>query len=65
MQTPDEYWASPEVGTNVVLLWFMVEGAGMLAAVGYLLTGERPATLAMGLAIVMYWWCRPGLFLNG
>jgi hypothetical protein len=65
METPDEYWARPEVGTNVVLLWFMVEGAGMLAAVGYLLAGGPPATLAMALAIVVYWWCRPGLFLKG
>jgi hypothetical protein len=64
-QTIDEFWASPEVGAKVVLLWFLLEGAGILAAVGYLLTGEPLPALAMALAVGAYWWCRPSLFLNG
>jgi|SRR5687768_11272237 len=61
-QSVEEYWSTPDVGTKVVLVWFLMEGAGMMAAVGYLLTGEPVSALAMGLAIVAFWLCGPNLF---
>jgi hypothetical protein len=63
-QAIDAYWSDQQVGTRVALVWFLLEGAGTLAGVGYLLTGESVSALAMIVAISFYWWCRPALFLN-
>ena len=34
----------------------------MIANVGYLLTGESVSVIAMGVAIVAFWWCGPNAF---
>src|SRR5688572_14793368 len=39
-QSFEQYWATPEVGAKALPVWFLLEGAGTLASVGYLLTGE-------------------------
>jgi hypothetical protein len=57
-----EYWSTPEVGAKVFLVWFLMEGAGVMAGVAYLLTGEPVSALVMGLAIVAFWWCGPNMF---
>jgi hypothetical protein len=59
-----EYWAVPEVSAAVVLVWFLLEGAGIIATIGYGLTGQTVPALAMGLTIVAYWLCGPGQFTN-
>src|SRR5688572_23970497 len=51
-QSIEEYWSTPEVGAKAFLVWFLMEGAGTIGAVGYLLTGETVAFAAMGVAIV-------------
>lgn len=61
-QSVEEYWSTTGVSERVFLVWFVFEGAGMLAAVGYLLTGEPAAALAMSLAVVVYWSCGPNVF---
>ena len=61
-QSVDEYWSTPDVSTKAVLVWLLMEGAGMVAAVGYFLTGEPVSALVMGLAIVAFWLCGPNLF---
>lgn len=63
-QGSDEYWQHPQVFANVTLIWFLLEGAGVMAAIGYLLTGELLPTAVMAADIAAYWWYRPSLFLN-
>ena len=41
---------------------FLVATAGMIANVGYFLTGESVSVIAMGVAIVAFWWSGPNAF---
>ena len=61
-QSVEQYWSVPGVGAKVMSVWFLMEGAGMLAAVGYLITGEPIAAIAAGLTIVAFWLCGPNVF---
>jgi len=38
-QSPDDYWKANEARGASIIIWAMTEGAGLLAWVGYLLTG--------------------------
>lgn len=38
-QSPDDYWTRTETRGAAIILWVLVEGAGLLSWVGYLLTG--------------------------
>jgi hypothetical protein len=61
-QSVEQYWSTPEVSTKVVPVWFLLEGAGTLAAVGYFLTGEPVSAGATGVLIVAFWLCGPNVF---
>lgn len=61
-QSVEQYWSAPEAGAKVVLVWILLEGAGVLAAVGYLLTGQPVSAIATGLTIVAFWLCGPSVF---
>ena len=61
-QLVEKFWSMPEVSAKVSLVWFLMEGAGVLAGVGYLLTGEPVTALVMALAIVAFWLCGPNAF---
>ena len=61
-QTVDQYWATPDVAAKVLLVWFVLEGGGTLAAVAYLLTSAIVAAIVMGAAIVAFWLCGPNAF---
>jgi hypothetical protein len=61
-QSIEEFWSTPKVGAKAFLVWFLLDGAGMMAAVGYLLTGQPVTVVAMGLAIVAFWLCGPNVF---
>ena len=54
-QPLEQYWSTPDVGAKILPLWFLLEGAGTVAAVGYLLTGEAVSAIAAGAAIVAFW----------
>jgi hypothetical protein len=61
-QSVDEYWSAPDVTAKVFLVWFLMEGAGAISAVGYFLTGQPVAAAVMALAIVAFWLCGPSIF---
>ena len=61
-QSREEFWSRPEMGGKVVPIWLLLEGGGMIAAVGYFLTSHPASAFAMGLAIAAYWWCGPDVF---
>ncbi len=50
-----EFWALPAVNPNALLLWFILEAAGMVANVGFLLTGHSLLVVAILLALFLYW----------
>ena len=47
-QTPDMDWGDATVRMTVLMLWAAIEGAGLLGAVGYFLTGTTAPALALG-----------------
>ena len=61
-QSVEQYWTMPEVGPKAFLVWTVLEGAGMVAAMGYLITGEFVCAIATVLAILAYWLCGPSVF---
>jgi hypothetical protein len=64
-QSVEEYWSEPKVRQNVTLIWFLMEGAGILAAIGFFLTGAVVSAIAMGGAIVIYWLSGPKMLMKG
>ncbi len=64
-QSVEEYWSEPKMRENVLLIWFLLEGAGILAAIGFFLTGAVVSAIAMGGAIVIYWLSGPKVLMKG
>jgi Na+/melibiose symporter-like transporter len=58
-QTAEAYWTAAETRGPAIVLWAMVEGAGLVSLVGYLLTGGVPPAVATALAIVTLVLFRP------
>ncbi len=50
-QSPDAYWATVETRGAAIVLWALMEGAGLLAWIGYVLTGRAVPAAAAALAI--------------
>lgn len=61
-QLVEEYWSSAT--PTILPMWFVMEGAGMAAIVGYFLSGERVAALAIGVSIAAFIWYGPKAFVN-
>lgn len=49
-QSPDDYWTTVARG-DAIIVWAMLEAAGLLSAVGYLLTGAVASTATGVVAI--------------
>jgi hypothetical protein len=64
-QTPDLYWGDATVRMTVMVLWAAVEGAGMLGAVGYFLTGAPAPAIALVIGIVTLATLGPRRFEQG
>jgi hypothetical protein len=60
-----DYWSTPEVAERVTPLWFLLEGAGILASVAYLMVGDVLSTVATVITIVVYWAAGPNRFTTG
>ena len=43
-------------------MWFLMEGAGVMSAVGFFLTGAPVSAVAIAFAIVVFWLNGPGAF---
>ena len=64
-QTPDLYWSDAMVRMTALMLWVAVEGAGLLAAVGYLLTGVTASAIVCVIGIVTLATLGPQRFEQG
>jgi hypothetical protein len=63
-QSLDEYWTGT-VATRSLVVWALLEAAGMVAGTGYLLTGEIAPVITAAVAIVVYAITGPGSFAKG
>lgn len=61
-QSSAQYWSRPEVVSRVNLVWFLMEGAGVLASIAYFLSGSTVAAAMMAIAIVAFWFTGPNVF---
>ena len=50
-QSADAYWGVPSTRGSAIVLWGVVEGAGMIAAVGFFLTGGGATAAAFAIAL--------------
>jgi len=58
-QGPDEYWMTNEARGAAIVLWAMVEAAGLISWVGYYLTGRAVPAAVAALAVVTLITLRP------
>jgi drug/metabolite transporter (DMT)-like permease len=56
---PESYW-TPEIAGQAMMVWVLCEGAGVMAAVGFLLTGRWPPVAA-----AVFAWCLLMVFAPG
>ena len=61
-QPEEEYWSS--VTGTILPMWFMMEAAGVIAVVGYFLTGMTVAAVAIAVSIGLFIWYGPKAFLQ-
>ena len=58
-QAVDDYWSSNEVHTAALALWAVIEGGGLFAWVGYLLTRDPAPALVGVLGLIALFMARP------
>ncbi|HWC75054.1 MAG TPA: hypothetical protein VG454_14055, partial [Gemmatimonadales bacterium] len=51
-QSPDDYWTRSEIRGAAVLLWVVIEGAGLIGWIGYLLTSSVAPALTSLISIL-------------
>lgn len=61
-QSVEDYWAS--VTRTILPMWFVMEAAGMIAVVGYFLTGHTVTAAAIGISIAVFIWYGPKAFVE-
>lgn len=61
-QSPAQYWADRNVAAAAFRVWFLIEGAGIIAAVGYFLSGVPTAAALAGLSAAVFWLNGPRAF---
>ena len=58
-QLNEPAWSRPEIAAKALPVWLLLQGAGMIAAVSYFLTGASIAAAGAGLIVVTFWLCGP------
>ena len=58
-QAPDEYWATPEVRGRAIAVWAVVQAAGLVSWVGYLMSRTAPPVATACVAILALIIVRP------
>ena len=56
------YWADPSVAPKALRVWFILEGAGVMASVSYFLGGGMIAAALIVLSVAVYWLNGPRVF---
>jgi hypothetical protein len=63
-QTVAAHWTDPAVVAKALRLWFILEGAGVMASISYFLGGGAYALVAIAAAAAAYWMNGPAVFEN-
>jgi hypothetical protein len=63
-QTVAAYWTDPAVVPKALRVWFILEGAGVMASVSYFLGGGPYAAVVIAAATAAFWMNGPGIFEN-
>ena len=58
-QSEDDYWSTNETRASAIILWALAEGAGLLAGVGYFLSGRVLAVAVAAAAVFVLIAFRP------
>ena len=61
-QTVEAYFATPSITAQILRVWFLTEGAGLMAGAGYWATGHVAPAAVMIIAVVVYWISGPDKF---
>jgi len=61
-KTVEAYWATPSITTQILRVWFLTEGAGLMAGAGYWATGHVALAAVMIVAVGVYWISGPNTF---
>ena len=61
-QSVAQFWADPVVTSRATLVWFLLEGAAVIAAVGYFLSGMAFPPVMIAVAIGAFWLVNPNSF---
>jgi hypothetical protein len=61
-QSVAQYWAAPASAQKVLLVWFLLEGGAVLAAIGFVLSGETIAAVVAAITVVVFWMNGPHVF---
>ena len=61
-QTVAAYWTDRGVVPKALLVWFILEGAGVMASISYFLGGGPYALVVIAAAVAAYWMNSPAVF---
>ena len=64
-QTREAYWSNASTAAKALRVWFILEGAGVMASVSYFLGGGAIAATLIVLAVVAFWLNGPRAFDRG
>ena len=63
-QTTAQYWADKHVTARATLVWFILDGGGIVAAVGHFLSGGPISAVVWMAATTAIWMNGPDVFEN-
>ncbi len=61
-QSVEQFWATRASADKARLVWFIHDGAAVLANVSYVLTGEIVAAVVAAITIALFWMNGPNAF---
>jgi hypothetical protein len=61
-QTTPQYWADTQVVSRAQLFWFILQGAGIIAAVGHFLSGGPFTGAVWAFVAATFWMNGPAVF---
>jgi hypothetical protein len=61
-QTVSQYWGDAQITGRTHLFWFILEGAGIIAAVGHFLSGGPITGVVWALVAAAFWMNGPSVF---
>lgn len=64
-QTASELWSSPPLPQAALLVWSLLDGAAVLASIGFLLTGHLVPAVLMPVWLAVFWLHGPSALTRG